>query len=151
MELRPARLEETEALARIVWRCRNEMDYLPAVPEEDIQLIATHGFETDDEVWLAEETGRLLGFLSLRRSRSEGWETLDKLYVDPPEQGRRIGTILLEKAKELRPEGLRLWVFQKNAGARRFYERHGFALVTLTDGSRNMEREPDALYAWPAP
>ncbi len=33
-------------------------------------------------------------------------------------------------------------------GARRFYERHGFRLVQVTEGSENMEREPDALYAW---
>ena len=55
----------------------------------------------------------------------------------------------LPKAKELRPGGLQLWVFQKNTGAIRFYERHGFRLVKLTDGAENMEREPDALYAWP--
>ena len=40
-------------------------------------------------------------------------------------------------------------MFQKNTGAIRFYERHGFRLVKLTDGADNMEREPDALYAWP--
>jgi ribosomal protein S18 acetylase RimI-like enzyme len=56
--------------------------------------------------------------------------------------------VLLDHAKALRPNGLQLWVFQRNAGARRFYERHGFRLVKLTDGSANMEREPDALYAW---
>jgi hypothetical protein len=43
---------------------------------------------------------------------------------------------------------MRLWVFQKNIGARRFYEHHSFRLEKMTDGSRNMEREPDALYAW---
>jgi len=43
---------------------------------------------------------------------------------------------------------VRLWVFQKNLDARRFYERHEFRLERLTDGSSNMEREPDALYAW---
>ena len=43
-------------------------------------------------------------------------------------------------------------MFQKNEGARRFYERHGFRLVRLTDGDGNMEKEPDALYEWrPAP
>ncbi len=41
-----------------------------------------------------------------------------------------------------------LWVFQTNTGAIRFYERHGFELVKLTDGAENMEREPDALYRW---
>ena len=39
-------------------------------------------------------------------------------------------------------------MFQKNDGARRFYERHGFRLVELTDGGSNMEKEPDARYEW---
>jgi GNAT superfamily N-acetyltransferase len=74
---------------------------------------------------------------------------LERLYVEPDVQGQGIGTALLEQAKALRPGGLVLWVFQKNTGARRFYERHGFRLVKLTDGAENMEREPDALYQWP--
>jgi ribosomal protein S18 acetylase RimI-like enzyme len=74
---------------------------------------------------------------------------LERLYVDPEAQNRGVGGALLKKAKELRPDGFVLWVFQKNEGARRFYERHGFRLVKLTDGAQNSEREPDALYAWP--
>ena len=54
----------------------------------------------------------------------------------------------MDKAKELRPAGFRLWVFQRNDGARRFYERHGLTLVELTDGAGNEEREPDARYDW---
>jgi ribosomal protein S18 acetylase RimI-like enzyme len=65
-------------------------------------------------------------------------------------KNRGIGAALLDHAKALRPEGLELWAFQKNVGARRFYERHGFRLVRLTDGAENMEREPDALYEWRA-
>jgi GNAT superfamily N-acetyltransferase len=153
VEVRPARPEESEALARILMRSRNHgMDYVPRVPEEHLGRIAGDMFVYHDEVWLAEREGRPVGFLALRRSRAQGWETLEKLYVDPPEQGRGVGAVLLDKAKELRPDGLHLWVFQKNEGARRFYERHGFRLVKLTDGSENMEREPDALYAWvPSP
>jgi GNAT superfamily N-acetyltransferase len=149
MEVRPARPEESEALARILVRSRNDgMPYVPPVPEEHVDRIAGDMFVFHDEVWVAERDGRLLGFLALRRSRTEGWETLEKLYVDPADQGRGVGTVLLDKARELRPGGLHLWVFQKNEGARRFYERHGFKLVKLTDGGANMEREPDALYEW---
>ena len=131
-------------------RARNHgMEYVPPMPEEHLPRVAEHMGVFHDEVWVAEGDGRLLGFMALRRSRTEGWETLEKLYVDPPEQDRGVGTVLLDKAKELRPDGLHLWVFQKNESARRFYERHGFRLVRLTDGAANMEREPDALYAWP--
>jgi hypothetical protein len=48
------------------------------------------------------------------------------------------------------PSGFRLWVFLQNVPARRFYERHGLRLVEETDGSRNEERTPDALYEWRA-
>jgi hypothetical protein len=43
---------------------------------------------------------------------------------------------------------LHLWVFQKNIGARRFYERRGFRAIKETDGTGNEEREPDALVEW---
>ena len=152
MEVRPARPDESEALARIMMRARNHaMTYVPAMPEEHLPQVADHMAVFHDEVWVAERDGRLLGFLALRRSRTDGWETLEKLYVDPPAQGQGVGTVLLDKAKELRPGGLHLWVVQKNDGARRFYDRHGFRLVKLTDGEANMEREPDALYAWQPP
>lgn len=124
------------------------MTYVPGVPDAVLPRIADDLFEGHEEVWLAEEDGRPLGLIAIRRSRSEGWEVLEKLYVEPDAQSRGVGTLLLEKAKELRPEGLHLWVFQRNEGARRFYERHGFRLVKLTDGAENMEREPDALYVW---
>jgi ribosomal protein S18 acetylase RimI-like enzyme len=149
VEVRPARIDEKGALARMLVRARNGMEYVPPVPEEHIPLIADDLFSRHEDVWLAEEDGLPVGFLAIRRSRTEGWEVLEKLYVDPEAQSRGIGTVLLDQAKALRPDGLHLWVFQKNTGAIRFYERHGFRLVKLTDGTGNMEREPDALYAWP--
>ena len=50
--------------------------------------------------------------------------------------------------KELRPGGLTLWTFERNARAWAFYEARGFVASEFTDGSRNEEREPDVLYAW---
>ena len=147
MEVRPARDDEIDSLAGLYYRCQIEMAYLPPMPEAHIPLVAARIRESD-EVWLAERDGQLVGFLAVEHSTTLGADVLERLYVEPAEQGRGIGTALLDKAKELRPGGLHLWVFQKNEGARRFYEHHGFELVRLTDGARNMEREPDALYAW---
>jgi GNAT superfamily N-acetyltransferase len=148
MEIRRARDDEVEALTRLFIRSRNAMgDYLPHVPDEAAVPIAARMRE-HEELWLAEEGGRLLGFLGIEQSTKLGAPVLEKLYVEPTEQNRGVGTALLEKAKELRPDELYLWVFQKNP-ARRLYEWHGFELVRLTDGAENMEREPDALYRWP--
>jgi len=135
-------------MTRLFIRARNEMDYLPTVPDEAAVPIAAR-IREHEEVWVAEEDGRLLGFLGIEASRNLGGAAvLEKLYVEPAEQNRGVGSALLDKAKELRPDELYLWVFQKNP-ARRLYERHGFELVRLTDGADNMEREPDALYRWP--
>jgi GNAT superfamily N-acetyltransferase len=148
MEVRPAREDELEPLTRLFVRARNEMEYLPQVPEEAFEPIMAR-IREHEEVWLAEEDGQLLGFLGIEESTNLGGApVLEKLYVEPADQNRGVGAALLEKAKELRPEGFYLWVFQKNDGARRLYERHGFRLVKLTDGADNMEREPDALYRW---
>ena len=94
------------------------------------------------ETWVAREAGRILGFLCL-----DG-EDLDQLYLLPGQFRRGIGSLLLAKAKELSPERLILFTFQRNASARSFYERHGFRLVDLNDGERNEEGEPDAIYEW---
>jgi GNAT superfamily N-acetyltransferase len=148
VELRAARADEIDALANLYARCQRQMTYILPMPDEHIPLVAEM-IERLEEVWLAEENGRIIGFLGIDRSQRNGWEVLERLYVDPDAQNRGVGTALLEQAKALRPDGFVLWVFQKNEGARRFYERHGFRLVKLTDGAENMEHEPDALYAWP--
>ena len=49
--------------------------------------------------------------------------------------GRGLGSRLVNLAKELHPNGLDLWTFQSNVGARHFYERHGFAALETTDGA----------------
>ena len=147
MKIRRAREDEIEALTHLFIRARNEMDYLPRVPEEAAVPIAAR-IREHEEVWVAEEDGRLFGFLGIEASRNLGGApVLEKIYVEPAEQNRGVGSALLEKAKELRPDELYLWVFQKNP-ARKLYERHGFRLVKLTAGADNMEREPDALYRW---
>jgi GNAT superfamily N-acetyltransferase len=78
-----------------------------------------------------------------------GEHELEELYVLPAWAGRGIRSRLIALAKHRRPAGLELWTFQANAGARRFYERHGFRAVEFTDGSGNEEGQPDVRYMWP--
>jgi GNAT superfamily N-acetyltransferase len=73
---------------------------------------------------------------------------LDQLYVRPDRLGEGIGRRLLEIAREQFPDGLRLYTFQVNARARRFYERNGFVAEWFGDGSANEERQPDVRYVW---
>ncbi|PDT02984.1 GNAT family N-acetyltransferase [Rhizobium chutanense] len=76
-----------------------------------------------------------------------GGDWIEQLYVLPDFQGLGIGARLLGYAMEEMDE-IRLWTFQRNIGARAFYERHGFAAEEETDGADNEEKEPDVLYHW---
>jgi ribosomal protein S18 acetylase RimI-like enzyme len=139
--IRRATPDDAAEVSRIFVAARDEMTYLPRIEDEHRSLLGGWFIERD-EIWVSEEDGRILGFCGVQG------EELSHLYVRPGGQNAGIGTALLEHAKGLRPQRLELWVFQKNDRARRFYERHGFRLVKLTDGADNMEKEPDALYEW---
>ncbi len=71
---------------------------------------------------------------------------IDHLYVHPAHAARGIGSTLLAHALATLPRPVQLWTFQANRHARAFYERHGFAAITFTDGADNEERCPDVLY-----
>ncbi len=140
--LRAANAADVDAVADLCRRTRRTS--LPFLPDlhsaaEDRVYFRDVVF-AGDEVHVAEREGRLVGAIAF----SDGW--VSQLYVDPDEHGRGIGSALLRLAMEAQPE-LQLWTFQKNDRALRFYARHGFALVRMTEGD-NEEREPDALLAW---
>jgi ribosomal protein S18 acetylase RimI-like enzyme len=112
-------------------------------PEEDRWFLRERVFPACS-VWGAFDGAAMVGMLAFR----EGW--IDQLYVLPDAQGVGVGTELLCIAQDAIGQ-IQLWTFQRNARARRFYEARGFALVRETDGARNEEREPDALYLWTRP
>jgi GNAT superfamily N-acetyltransferase len=146
--LRRAQPEDADALALILRAAmRDAMPGLPELhtPEEDGWFVREVVL-AETEAWVAERDGVITGFTAL--GQRGGVDFLEHIYVAPEHQRRGIGSELMERAKERRPAGFRLWVFQRNAGARDFYERHGLRLVELTDGSGNEEKEPDALYEW---
>lgn len=92
--------------------------------------------------WVVTVDGEVDGVLVL-----EG-QHIDQLYVEPSRAGQGLGSLLLAAAKAERPDGLSLWVFASNMGARRLYARHGFVEVEETDGSANEERSPDVRCVW---
>jgi putative acetyltransferase len=93
------------------------------------------------EVWLAESGGQVFGRMAIMD------DLIDQLFVRVEAQGQGIGSSLLNKARELSPDGLRAFTFQKNLAARLFFEKHGFKVVR--EGvSPPPENEPDFEYAW---
>lgn len=144
MEVRRAHVEEADAVA-YVW-LRSRVASIPAIPppvhsseqvREYFRLIVLRA----QDVWVVESSGAVVALLSLYG------EWIEHLYVDPDRCGTGLGTQLLALAKQERPGGLRLWTFEANTGARRFYERHGFAVTGATQGD-NEEGAPDVRYEW---
>jgi GNAT superfamily N-acetyltransferase len=117
------------------------LPWLPRLhtPAEDKAFFRDRVFKSC-EVW-GWVDAEIAGFIAFRT----GW--VDHLFVLPEHQGKGAGKALLGIAKASQPV-LRLWTFQRNARARRFYEKHGFVAIRQTDGSDNEEREPDVLYHW---
>ena len=63
----------------------------------------------------------LVGFLALKPATG----CLDQLFVAPEAQGRGIGRLLLDLAKDTLPRGLWLRTAEDNHRACRFYQRNG--------------------------
>jgi ribosomal protein S18 acetylase RimI-like enzyme len=143
LTLRPVRPTDTQAVGDVFLAALAGMKYLPELCiEQETRTFISDVLLPKNAVWVAEHDGRVIGFVGLYE------DIVSHLWVHPDQQNRGAGTALLALAKERRPSGLRLRVFQQNVGARRLYERHGFTLVGLADGSGNEEGEPEAFYEW---
>jgi GNAT superfamily N-acetyltransferase len=122
---------------------RGAAAYLPTVGTDvEIAAFVIDRMVPERESWIAETGGRIVAVMVL-----DG-DMVDQFYVFPADQRRGVGDAMLAYAKQLRPARLRLYAFQRNAPARRFYEARGFVVKGFTDGATNMEREPDVLYEW---
>jgi ribosomal protein S18 acetylase RimI-like enzyme len=143
LTMRPVKPTDTQAVGDVFLAALAGMTYLPELyTEEETRTFISDVLLPKNEVWVAEDGGRVIGFVGL-------WaDVVSHLWVYPDQQNQGVGTALLALAKERRPSGLRLRVFQQNVGARRLYERHGFTLVGFADGSGNQEGEPEAFYEW---
>jgi GNAT superfamily N-acetyltransferase len=94
------------------------------------------------DVRIAMRDNIAVGFIAL----TPAW--VEQLYVVPAAWRCGVGSLLLQHAKRRRPNGFRLWTFQRNAMARSFYRKHGLTEIRMTDGQENEEKEPDVLLGW---
>jgi len=78
-----------------------------------------------EDIWLAEENGRILGFIALWAPTN----FIHHLFIHPHYQGKGIGKKLLEKAKEILQYPITLKVEIPNEKARLFYSKQGWSVV----------------------
>lgn len=145
--LRPARSQNSDAVADLLWRVRQQsLDCIPAPVHslEDMRRWMRTVAFVEYDVWLAEATEVLAGFMALRYP-----DWLEHLYIDSAFTGQGLGSRFVDLAKQELSGGVQLWTFQSNIVARRFYERHGFVPVQWTDGD-NEEQAPDVRYVFTA-
>lgn len=141
---RRARPDEARTIADLWLRSRYAS--VPAIPapvhtDEDTREWFASVVIPDRDVWIITHAELPVALMVL----DDGW--VDQLYVDPEWTGHGLGSMLIDRAKELSQGRLDLWTFQSNVAARRFYERHGFVIVDATSG-KNEERAPDVHYRW---
>lgn len=141
--IRPAVPEDAAACAAVFNDWVDATGWMPRMhPADDVERHYREHVLAVCAVTVAETGGRAVGFLALDPEGLVGG-----LYLAPEARGRGVGKALMDVAKAGRPEGLTLWTFVANAGARRFYAREGFVEVGGT-GGENEEGLADVLLAW---
>ncbi|WP_420863277.1 GNAT family N-acetyltransferase [Algirhabdus cladophorae] len=142
MDIRKVEATDAQAIADIHRRARaTAMPWLPVMHSAagDLQYFQTKVLPTETvHVACAPQ---IIGFIAAH----DGW--VNHLYLDPACLRQGIGTLLLDLVKA-DAESLQLWTFQKNVGARAFYQAQGFAEVEQTDGHDNEEKTPDVRLEW---
>ena len=146
IRLRPARDLDAGAVGAILSAFIDQTDWMPRIHTRAEDLAHAAALIRRGWVTVAERDGRVLGFVARQD------DDVQALFVAQDAQGAGIGSALLTQAKQAR-DRLVLWTFLANAGARRFYDRHGFAELERGDGSGNEEGLPDVRLEWrrPAP
>lgn len=143
MKIRPANKADASAIAQIHRSARAAaMPWLPVIhsADEDLAFFQDRVLPSET-VLVADANGTVIGFVAIK----EDW--LNHLYIAPTVFRAGVGTKLLAEAKA-RSDALQLWTFQRNAGARAFYAKHGFKEIERTDGKNNEEKTPDVRLIW---
>lgn len=123
------------------------MSYAPLThSESDLRTWVANELLPSQGVTVATFDGAVVGVLAV--SHSDGYSWIDQMYVTPSLVGRGIGSRLINHALVILEPPIRLYTFQANLGARRFYERNGFRAIEFTDGRGSEERCPDILMEW---
>jgi GNAT superfamily N-acetyltransferase len=147
-DLRAATLDDAASVADVYLCSRKELVACAPLVHSDE---AVRGWVREHLIPAGRTTvavvdGQVVALLAASTGTDASW--IDHLYVLPAWVAHGIGTRLLELARRELPPPIRLYTFQCNERARRFYESRGFRAIAFGDGSANEEKCPDILYEW---
>ncbi|BEL95784.1 acetyltransferase [Serratia marcescens] len=98
------------------------------------QLEDFDGATLGEAIWVAEDGGALLGFVSVYREDN----FIHNLYVDPHQPQRGVGSALLHAAQATFTATGSLKCLVKNEKALAFYRKHGWRIIsTGNDGEED--------------
>lgn len=138
VDVRRAGVSDAETIGRLLYDFNQEFDAGGPTADEFAQRFSALLKRDDVVVVLAVEESVAVGFafLTLRPTpyyRDGSFAQLEELYVVPTHRSAGIGSSLLHNAIDLSRERggreMHINVDEVDAGARRFYERHGFCNV----------------------
>jgi len=144
--IRIATKEDSDAIADLCIASRKEhMSFTqPVHTEAEIRQWMREELIPNQNVLVLEEDAKIKAMMATSENETGSW--INHLFVEAQNVGRGYGSRLLEKALSELKKPIRLYAFQQNYGARRFYEKNGFRAVQFSDGSTNEEKCPDVLY-----
>jgi ribosomal protein S18 acetylase RimI-like enzyme len=145
---RSATPSDAEAVAQVYLSSRKEFLSFAAIAHSDeaVYQWIRDVLIPSNQLTVVVQDNKIMGMMALSTTDGTGW--IDQLYLHPDAVGQGIGSKLIEQAKAELSSPIRLYTFQANQGAIRFYERHGFKAIRYSDGSENEENCPDILYEW---
>lgn len=140
LKIDTARPNDAGPLGRILSDWIDETPWMPRLRSRDEDRRFVADLIHSGGVLTAREDDTPKGFLFEKHGH------VGALYLEPGARGRGIGHRLLGTVKR-DCDTIDLWLFEANAGARRFYEREGFRAVERTPGD-NAEGLPDIRMTW---
>ena len=145
IELRLARFEDLPAMLEVAFLSFEET-FAPHNTRENmdifyrdnytIEKMQAEFYQPNTALYLALEEGNVIGFVRLRKNDEvkeklgDSTIELQRLYVHPLYQGKKIGSLLMEKtlayAADQHASWIWLGVWERNFKAQEFYAKWGF-------------------------
>ena len=109
-------------------------DFIPKEYWINNKALMIEKYLPNSEAYVAEQSNNILGFIAL----SDNY--IASIFIDIEQQGRGIGSLLLNYAKNLRNE-LTLNVYQKNKKSVDFYKSKDFTILSESTDQPTLEKE----------